>query len=251
MCSTRSACAPTSACCAANGARQRRTRAPRWSWASQELQRLGPVAAARAENAWLDGDLAGTAAAARATYQLAVDRGEPWSRGELAFWLRRAGQPVVARADDPEPYACALAGDWGGAAEAFDELGFAYDRADMLTESDDEEARLEALAILDRLGAVRSASLLRRRLRADGVRRIPRGPRAAARADPAGLTPRESEVLELLAAGATNAQIAQTLVITPKTVDHHVSSVLAKLGVSSRREAGAALERLGAGAHGH
>ena len=142
--------------------------------ASQELQRLGPAAAARAEHAWLDGDLAGTAAAARATYQLAVDRGEPWARAELAFWLRRAGEPVArARPTIPSRTHCALAGDWGGAAAAFDELGFPYDRADMLTESDDEEARLEALAILDRLGAVRSASHLRRRLRADGVRRIP------------------------------------------------------------------------------
>ncbi len=212
--------------------------------ASQELQRLGPAAAARAENAWLDGDLAGAAAAARATYQLAVDRGEPWARAELALWLRRAGEPVVTRPDDPEPYALALAGDWGGAAAAFAELGFPYDRADVLSESDDEEARLEALAILDRLGAVRSASHLRRRLRADGVRRIPRGPRPASRAGMAGLTPRETEVLELIVEGATNAEIARTLVISPKTVDHHVSSVLSKLGVGSRREAAAAAAKL-------
>ena len=106
---------------------------------------------------------------------------------------------------------------------------------------------------IDEFGAARAASHLRRRLRADGVRRIPRGPRAASRSGPAGLTPRETEVLDLIVRGDTNAQIAQALVITPKTVDHHVSSVLAKLGVSSRREAGAALERLqflGAGPDG-
>ena len=61
----------------------------------------------------------------------------------------------------------------------------------------------------------------------------------------AGLTPRETEVLDLIVRGATNAEIAQELVISPKTVDHHVSAVLAKLGVGSRREAGAAAERLG------
>ena len=97
----------------------------------------------------------------------------------------------------------------------------------------------------DALGAERSALHLRRRLRADGVRRIPRGPRAASKAGPAGLTPRETEVLDLIVRGATNVEIAQALVIAPKTVDHHVSAVLGKLGVSSRREAGAALERLG------
>ena len=76
------------------------------------------------------------------------------------------------------------------------------------------------------------------------MRRIPRGPRAASSPGPAGLTPRETEVLDLIVRGATNAEIAQALVIAPKTVDHHVSAVLGKLGVSSRREAGAALERL-------
>jgi DNA-binding CsgD family transcriptional regulator/tetratricopeptide (TPR) repeat protein len=215
--------------------------------ASQELQRLAPAAAARAEHAWLEGDQAGTAAAARATYQLAVDRDEPWARGELAFWLWRAGEPVSAHPDDPAPYAAALAGDWGAAAEGFAELGFPYDWADMLSEADDEEARLEALATLDRLGAVRSASHLRRRLRADGVRRIPRGPRPASRAGLAGLTPRETEVLGLIVQGATNADIARSLVISQKTVDHHVSAVLAKLGVTSRREAAAAAERLATG----
>ena len=74
--------------------------------------------------------------------------------------------------------------------------------------------------------------------------RVPRGPRPSTRDAPAGLTPRETEVLELVVQGATNSEIAQALVISAKTVDHHVSAVLGKLGVSSRREAGAALERL-------
>jgi DNA-binding NarL/FixJ family response regulator len=77
------------------------------------------------------------------------------------------------------------------------------------------------------------------------VRRIPPGPRPTSRAAPAGLTPRQAEVLALIARGATNAQIAEALVITPKTVDHHVSAVLGKLGVASRREAGAAAAGLG------
>ena len=105
----------------------------------------------------------------------------------------------------------------------------------MLAEGDEQD-RLEALAELDDLGAARVAAHVRRRLRADGVRKIPRGPRAASRATPGGLTPRESEVLAHLRDGATNAEIARALVISPKTVDHHVSAVLAKLGATSRRE---------------
>jgi DNA-binding CsgD family transcriptional regulator/tetratricopeptide (TPR) repeat protein len=209
---------------------------------TREMQRLAPAAAARAEHAWLDGDEAGTVAAARQAWDVVAERGDAWSRGELAYWLWRAGAPVPARPDDPEPYARTIAGDWRGAAAAWSALGFPYEHADALSDADDEAARIEALAAFDRFGAARSAANLRRRLRAAGVRRIPRGPRPASRAGPAGLTPRETQVL--IVRGATNAQIAQTLVIAPKTVDHHVSAVLGKLGVASRREAGAAVARL-------
>jgi DNA-binding NarL/FixJ family response regulator len=104
---------------------------------------------------------------------------------------------------------------------------------------------LEALELFDRLGAVPAARRLRRQLRACGVRRVPRGPRPASRAAPAGLTPRQLEVARLMTTGATNAEIARQLVVSPKTAGHHVSAVLAKLGLSSRREVGAAAARLG------
>jgi DNA-binding CsgD family transcriptional regulator/tetratricopeptide (TPR) repeat protein len=212
--------------------------------ATGETQRLAPAAAARAEHAWLAGDLDGTITAASAAYELAAAHHYAWSRGELAFWLWRAGSPVPGQRDDPAPYALSIAGDWRGAAAAWSALGCAYERAEALADADEEAARLEALACFDDFGAVRVAAQLRRQLRAAGVRRIPRGPRAASRAGIAGLTPRETQVLERIAAGDTNAEIARTLVISPKTVDHHVSAVLAKLGVASRREAAVAAERL-------
>ena len=214
--------------------------------ATGELQRLGPAAAARAELAWLAGDLDAVVEVARPAYELAVSRGDVWSRAELSHWLWRAGAPVPATPGDPPPYARAMDGDWRGAAEAWGRLGFPYDQAEALSDAGDPAARLDALARFEALGAEQSAAHLRRRLRAAGVRRIPRGPRAASRAGPAGLTPRETEVLDLIVRGATNAEIARELVIAPKTVDHHVSAVLSKLGVGSRREAGAAAERLSA-----
>ncbi|HET9556879.1 MAG TPA: helix-turn-helix transcriptional regulator, partial [Actinomycetota bacterium] len=66
------------------------------------------------------------------------------------------------------------------------------------------------------------------------------------RANPAGLTDRQLEVLQLLAEGLTNAEIADRLVVSVRTVDHHVAAILAKLNVASRREAARAAADLGA-----
>jgi len=100
---------------------------------------------------------------------------------------------------------------------------------------------------LQRLGARPAADAVARRLRELGVRRLPRRPRRATAANPAGLTARELEVLALLGSDLRNADIAARLHISEKTVDHHVSAILAKLGVRSRREAArvAAERRLG------
>ncbi len=64
-------------------------------------------------------------------------------------------------------------------------------------------------------------------------------------AEQLGLTPREAEVLALVAAGRSNSQIAAELFISPKTASVHVSNILAKLGVSTRVEAAAIAHRLG------
>ena len=84
-----------------------------------------------------------------------------------------------------------------------------------------------------------------RKLRERGVRGVPRGPRPRTRANPGGLTARELEVLALLAKGLQNAAIAAQLVVSEKTVDHHVSAILRKLDVRTRGEAAAEAARLG------
>ena len=101
---------------------------------------------------------------------------------------------------------------------------------------------------LDDLGARATAAAARRRMKELGVRTIPRGPRAATQAAPAGLTAREQEVLALLAEGLPNREISRRLVISERTVHHHVSAVLSKIGVSSRTEAARAAARMGIGA---
>jgi DNA-binding NarL/FixJ family response regulator len=67
--------------------------------------------------------------------------------------------------------------------------------------------------------------------------RVPQGPRESTRGNPLGLTARQLEVLSLLAEGLTNAEIADRLVVSPRTAEHHVAAVLMKLGSTTRRDA--------------
>jgi DNA-binding NarL/FixJ family response regulator len=130
------------------------------------------------------------------------------------------------------------------AARLWDELGCPYEAALARVQADDEPRLREALAELQRLGALPAARLVSRRLRELGARDIPRGPQPATAANPGALTPRELEVLALVAQGLRNVEIAERLVVSSRTVDHHVSSILGKLGARTRGEAVAEGRRL-------
>jgi len=203
---------------------------------SGTLQRIAPVRAARAEAAWLAGDLAGAAHEASAALPLAQDKSHPWFVGELAQWLWRTGSIPELRVACAAPYAHALAGDWRAAAQAWLELGCPYEAACALADGDAAGTQ-RALATFDSLGAAPMAERVRAALREAGVTAVPRGPRATTRAHPAGLTAREAEVLALLAAGLANAAIARRLSRSPRTVEHHLAAILGKLGAQTRTEA--------------
>ncbi len=208
------------------------------------LQRLGHVHAARAETAWLVGDRERTVAEAQAAYPLSLEKRHLWFAGELAYWQWKAGLLETWPDWIAEPYRLQLAGKAGRASEAWRARGCPYEAARALAEADDVPLLLEALGELERLGAAPAARAVRKRLRDLGAS-VPRGPRPATRANPAGLTTREVAVLRLVAAGNRNADIAAELVVSVRTVDHHVASILRKLDVRSRGEAVAAAAGLG------
>jgi DNA-binding CsgD family transcriptional regulator/tetratricopeptide (TPR) repeat protein len=210
-----------------------------------ELQRIGPAAAARAEAAWLEARHEAVLGETRAALDLALRRRAPWAIGELACWRRRAGVAEVVQDPVAAPYAAELAGDWGRAAELWAGLGCPYEAALSLAGADDDGALRRALDELQRLGAQPAAAVVARRLRERGARGLPRGPRATTRENPGGLTAREVEVLELIGEGLRNADIAERLFLSEKTVSHHVSAILRKLGVRTRGEASAEARRLG------
>jgi DNA-binding CsgD family transcriptional regulator len=210
-----------------------------------EMQRLSPALGGLAEEAWIHGlPVDDILPALEEAHAMSLRQGDPWDSAELAFWLWRLGRPV-SYPRLPEPYALQMSGDWQGAAHAWATLGCRFAQAMALADADDEDALREALVILEQLGAAPLSAMVRRKLRARGVRGVPRGAQARTRQNPCSMTNKELKVLALLVEGRRNADIARRLFVSEKTVGHHVSAVLAKLGVKSRGEAAAAAQRLG------
>jgi len=215
--------------------------------ADEQCELTAQAAVACAEAAWLAGRVGAIAAITDEPYLTVQRVGHAAWVGELAVWRRRAGviEELPVSVMLCEHHRCQLSGDGRTAAVILRERGCHYAAALALADTGEAAALREALEDLRALGAEPAAARVARRLRELGERAVPRGPRPQTRANAAWLTPRELEVLPLLAEGLRNAEIAERLVVSPKTVDHHVSSILRKLNVRTRGQAGAAGARLG------
>jgi DNA-binding CsgD family transcriptional regulator len=212
---------------------------------TREPQRICPVTSACAELAWLRGDMGTALRESQIGLEVALRGDDNWRRSEATFWNWRAGANVVNTETLTEPYRLHIEGDFLGAAKAWAMIGCRYEEAVALADSPDDGHRRRALEIFDGLGAKPMARRLRKQLQAEGVRGLKRGANRATRSNPAGLTSRELEILALLAGNLSNADIARKLFLSTKTVGHHASAILQKLGIASRREAAMAARKLG------
>jgi len=203
-----------------------------------EPQYLALLYLARAEAAWLAGDVA------RARDEIGAlrayeDHLDHFNIQEIRTWLRRLGCELWPRMEPLGPT------DVANDVAYWESCSAVYETADLLGDSDDVDDLRRALDQLLDMDARPRAQMVRRRLREFGARDVRRGPQATTRANTARLTGRELEVAALLAQGLTNPEIAAQLVVSPKTVDHHVSAVLGKLGINNRRHVSAAAKRMG------
>jgi DNA-binding CsgD family transcriptional regulator len=213
-----------------------------------EVQRLAPVAVARAEALWLEGEGERVEEETRAALDSALAHGDEWSAGELSAWRRRAGIDDTVSLDAlAEPFALELSGQAEQAAELWRTLGCPFEAALALASADAETSLRRSVTELQQLDAPRATARVARMLRERGLRDVSVGPRTSTRKNPAGLTKRELEVLSLLSEGLQNREIASRLFLSEKTVDHHVSAILRKLGVPTRGRAAAEAARLGLG----
>ena len=203
-----------------------------------EVQAVAPVVAARAEMAWIEGDDAGAAELASTCTELVETFDCRWNRGSVLRWLGPEALPAMHREVAP-PFAAELREAWHEAAGLWRDLGCPFDEALALARSGAPDELTAAIGVFERIGAHAAAARCRRDLRSLG-RAAPTAPGVARRQHPFGLTRREAEVADLLTAGLSDAEIAERLVISRRTAEHHVSAILTKVGVESRRDLAAA-----------
>jgi len=212
---------------------------------TREAQWIVPVLTATLELAWINGGILPIAEIQSARQELFNEKNNSTHYTELAYWMGKCGLETEKKhVEFTTPFKFEQEGSWKLAAEQWKVLGCPYEEALALFDGDETHQK-QALLILNGLGASATYEMLKAKLKRKGVKNIPRGLRESTRSNPAQLTNREIDVLTLLQDGLQNIEIANRLFISPKTVDHHISSILSKLNVTTRGRAVSEARKLG------
>ena len=203
---------------------------------TMELQRIVPALSALLEYEWIKGTRCIEEEVINNTISMMNQMGNLYENSEFAFWLKKARNQELPLQEVYEGYKLDNLKNVHRAATSWQNAGCPYEEGLALFEGDEDDKR-KAISIIHKLGALAVYEKLKFEMRSSGIKSIPRGLRKSTQENPALLTDRELEVLQLLNEGMQNKEIAARLFISAKTVDHHISAILFKLDVNSRTKA--------------
>lgn len=203
---------------------------------TNEYKRILPISTACLEFEWLTGTKILPDNELEICLRLLKIADSGSLNSEFVYWYQKARNEKYT-IDNPYPaYGLMEAGHINEAARFWESLNCPFERALTLMEGNEEEKK-QAFLIFQEIGATAFAEKLKLLMRSTGIRKIPRGKRISTMQNPAHLTNREIDVLLLIQKGAQNKEIASSLFISSKTVDHHISSLLFKLDAANRMNA--------------
>lgn len=211
---------------------------------TMELQRIIPVMVAFLEFEWLTGKTIIAKEDIEQTAKLMQKAGIEAEKNEFAFWMAKSLRKMPASNITALKYDTSSKEKIRKAAAFWEKAGCPYEQALVLSEGQEEDKK-KAIAIILELDATAVAEKMKQEMRNLGIKNIPRGIRSSTRSNAAFLTAREMDILQLLKGELPNREIAAQLYISPKTVDHHISSILFKLDADSRSKAVTEAVRMG------
>jgi DNA-binding CsgD family transcriptional regulator len=209
-----------------------------------ELQRIIPSLTALLEYEWLTGKTCIQTERLKDTIDRIEQSIDSAENSEFAFWLQKARKQFLNLKEMHQGYNVSDVKSALIAAEMWRSSGRPYQQALCLFQGNEDDKK-NALSIFRQLGAKAVCEKIKMEMRSNGIKNIPRGIRESTKGNPAQLTNRELDIIYLLQKSVQNKEIAQTLFISPKTVDNHISSILFKLDVNSRSKAVTEALRLG------
>ena len=217
--------------------------AKKLAFVTTELQRIIPATIAMLEYEWASGKRCIEREVLHETMNMFLHLEKTSQKCRFFFWLDKMKEhyPEILEKCKTNFNSEKTAQE---EADSWEKLGCPYEQALSLFDGTEDNKR-KALLIIQQLGADAICEKLKMQMRSSGIKKIPRGLRGSTKANPAQLTNLELDVLQLLKKGIQNKEIAEALFISPKTVDHHISSILFKLDVNSRSRAVSEAARLG------